>query len=259
MNNQCKIENQVSQSQIALDSQESEVSTPRKGKLVSKVLSPALGLWLRSQLDRVENLKVNIQAGDRQILTGKIPHASVAADLVIYRGLHLTEVELSATGISINIGQIIKGKPLQILESFPIVGKFKLLQSDFNSSLKSTLLAEAIIEFLTPLLRSDLIEHLQQPICLYDQQVEICQGQLNLFANFLSTTDEKIPLTLHTDLKLASSSELLLDQLNIQVLQQPQYSFSNNVKIDLGSDVELQELTLESGELICRGCLIVKP
>lgn len=259
MNKKTEIVNQVSNSGVALNSQESEFSTTKKGRIVSRVLSPALRLWLGSQLEQVENLKVKIEGGDRQILTGKIPHVSVSADSVIYRGLHLTEVELSANGLRINIGQVIKGKPLQILESFPIFGKLKLLQSDFNASLKSPLLAEAIIEFLTPLLSLDFIEQLKQPITLNDQKVEISQGKLNLFANFLSKLDEKISLTLDTDFKLASSSELLLEKLNIQVLQPPKYSFSNNIKIDLGSDVELQELTLESSELICRGCLIVKP
>lgn len=259
MNKKSEIVNQVSNSQVTLDSQESEVSTTRKGRIVSRVLSPALRLWLGSQLEQVENLKVKIEGGDRQILTGKIPHVSVSADRVIYRGLHLTEVELSATGLSINIGQVIKGKPLQILESFPIFGKLKLLESDFNASLQSPLLAQAIIEFLTPILSLELIDNLKQPILLYDQQVEISQDRLNLFANVLSTSDDTILLTLHTDLKLASSCELLLEKLHIEVLQEPIYSFSNNMKIDLGSDVELQELTLESGELICRGCLIVKP
>ncbi len=249
---------QISDSDVAVESQD-RVSAKRKSRIVSRCLSPALQFWLKSQLEQVAQLKVNIEGGDRQILTGKIPQVSIAAADVIFRGLHLTEVELSATGIRINIGQIIKGKPLQILESFPIFGQIKLLQSDFNASLKSPLLAEAIIEFLTPLFPPDFTENLEQPISLSDQKAEISTGQLNFFANVLSKSDEKISLTLHTDLKLASSYELLLENLNIQVSQKPSNGFSENIKVDLGSDVELQELTLESGQLICRGRLMVNP
>ncbi|MDJ0553433.1 MAG: DUF2993 domain-containing protein [Microcoleaceae cyanobacterium MO_207.B10] len=259
MNQTFKIDNQVSNSSVAIESSESEVSTRKKGRIVSRVLSPALRLWLGTQLEAVENLKVNIEGGDRQILTGKIPHVSVAADRVVYRGLHLTEVELYATGLRINIGQIIKGKPLQILESFPIFGKVKLLESDFNDSLSSPLLGNAIMDFLTPLLSSYLIEELKQPMSLSDGKVELSTSKLNLFANVVPTSYEKIPITVNTDLKLASSCELLLEKLDIQVLQEPKCSYSNNIKIDLGSDVELQELTLESGELICQGRLIVNP
>jgi hypothetical protein len=259
MNQQIKSVNEVTNSPVDFDSQELDASTKIKSRIVSKVLSPALQFWLKSQLEQVENLKVSIAGGDRQILTGKIPQVSVSANDVIYRGLHLTEVELSATGLRINIGQIIKGKPLQILESFPIFGGIKLLQSDLNACLKSSLLAGAIIEFLTPLLPAHCIADMQQPISLHDQQVEISTNQLNFFANILSTSNENIPLTLQTDFQLASGCELLLEKLDIQVLQQPKYSFSNNLKIDLGADVELQELTLNSGELICRGCLIINP
>ncbi len=249
---------QISNSDVAVESLDG-ISTKRKSRIVSRCLSPALQFWLKSQLEQVAQLKVNIEGGDRQIITGIIPQVSVAASNVIFRGLHLTEVKLSATGIRINIGQIIKGKPLKILESFPIFGHIKLLESDFNASLESALLAEAIIEFLTPLLPPDFIEYLEQPISLDDQKAEISTGHLSFFANVLSKFDEKIPLNLHTDLKLATSCKLLLENLNFQVLEKSNYEFSNTIKVDLGSDVELQELTLESGQLICQGSLIVKP
>ncbi len=246
-------------SDIGVESQELETATLRKSRIVSRFLSPALKFWLKSQLEQVEELKVQITGGDRQIITGKIPQAYVAAAQIIFRGLHLTEVELSANEIMINIGQIIKGKPLKILKPFPIFGNLKLLQSDFNASLQSPLLAQAIIEFLVPLLPPDFLEDIKQPINLYDQVAEISQGQLNFFVNMLSKFDEKISLTIHSNFKLGSSCELLLENLDLQISQQPTYNFSNQIKIDLGSDVELQELTLDSGQFICRGCLIVKP
>ena len=74
----------------------------------------------------------------------------------------------------------------------------------------------------------------------------------------MSKFDEKIPINLHTDLKLATSCKLLLENLNFQVLQKPNYEFSNTMKVDLGTEVKLQELTLEYGQLICQGSLIVK-
>ena len=248
---------QVSDSDVVDQTQE-EISTKRKSRIVSRFLSPALQFWLKSQLEQVEQLEVHIEGGDRQIITGKIPLVSVAGSNVIFRGLHLTEVKLSATDIRINIGQIIKGKQLKVLKSFPIFGRVKLLQSDFNASLKSALLTQAIVEFLTPLLPPDFIGDLKQPISLYDQKAEISKGHLSLLAKVMSKFDEKIPINLHTDLKLATSCKLLLEDLNFQVLQKPNYEFSNTMKVDLGTEVKLQELTLEYGQLICQGSLIVK-
>ena len=230
----------------------------KKSRIVSIFLSPALQFWLQSQLEQVEQLKVHIEGSDHQIVQGKIPLVSVAASNVIFRGLHFTEVKLSANSIRINIGQVMKGKPLKILKSFPIFGQIKLLQSDLNASLESGLLVQAIIEFLTPLLPLDFLEGLEQPIRLYDQKAEISTSHLSLFAKVLSEFDEKIPINIQTDLKLVTSCILLLDNLKFQVLQNSNYDFSNTIKVDLGSDVNLQELTLESGQLICQGSLIVK-
>ena len=248
---------QVSDSDVVDQTQE-EISTKRKSRIVSRFLSPALQFWLKSQLEQVEKLEVHIEGGDRQIITGKIPLVSVVGSNVIFRGLHLTEVKLSATDIRINIGQIIKGKQLKVLESFSIFGRVKLLQSDFNASLKSALLTQAIVEFLNQLLPPDFIEYLKQPIGLYDQKAEISKGHLSLLAKVMSKFDEKIAISLHTDLKLATSCKLLLENLNFQVLQKPNYEFSNTIKVDLGTEVKLQELTLEYGQLICQGSLIVK-
>lgn len=231
----------------------------KKSRIISIFLSPALQFWLQSQLEQVEQLKVYIEGSDNQTIQGKIPLVSIAASNVIFQGLHLTEVKLSATSIQINIGQVMKGKPLKILKSFPIFGQIKLLQSDLNISLESGLFAQAIIEFLTPLLPPYFLESLEQPIKLYDQKAEISIGNLSIFAKVMSKFGEKIPINLHTDLKLATSCKLLLDNLKFQVLEHSNYDFSNTIKIDLGSDVKLQELTLESGQLICQGSLIVKP
>ena len=243
---------------VAVESQDRK-SSQRKSRIVSRFLSPALQFWLKSQLEQIGQLKVKIEGGDRQIITGKIPQVSVVASDVIFRGLHLTEVELFATGIRINIGQIIKGKPLQILESFPIFCQVKLLESDFNASLESPLLAKAIIQFLTPLLPQDFLQNLEKPIELYDYKAEISTGKLNLFTNVMSKIDENNSLTLDTELKLSRSDELLLENLNLEVSQQTNYKLSDNIKVNLGSDVELEELTLEPGQLSCQGKLIVNP
>ncbi|MGK7919564.1 MAG: DUF2993 domain-containing protein [Trichodesmium sp.] len=245
-------------SDVAVESQDKK-SSQRKSRIVSRFLSPALQFWLKSQLEQIGQLKVKIEGGDRQILTGKIPEVSVTASDVIFRGLHLTKVELLATGIRINIGQIIKGKPLQILESFPIFCQIELLESDFNASLQSPLLAKAIIDFLTPLLPQNFLENLDKPIEMYDHKAEISIGKINLFTNFISKTNDNNSLTLDTEMKLSRTDELLLENLNLEVSQKPNYQFSDNIKVNLGSDVELEELILEYGQLSCRGKLIVNP
>jgi hypothetical protein len=95
---------------------------------------------------------VKIEGSDRQIFSGAIPKVTAAARGAVYRGLHLTEVAIEGAGIRVNLGQVIKGQPLRLLESFPVFGVLRLIQADLNASLKAPLLADALSEFLLPLL-----------------------------------------------------------------------------------------------------------
>ena len=52
---------------------------PSQGsRIASAVLSPAVQLWLRSQVEQVDELKVKIEGSDRQILSGTIPKVTAA-------------------------------------------------------------------------------------------------------------------------------------------------------------------------------------
>ena len=56
--------------------------------MISKILSPALKLWLRTQVEQIENLEVKISSGNRQIVKGYIPSVFIASDCAVYQGLH---------------------------------------------------------------------------------------------------------------------------------------------------------------------------
>ena len=115
---------------------------PSQGsRIASAVLSPAVQLWLRSQVQQVDELKVKIEGSDRQIFSGAIPKVTAAARGAVYKGLHLTEVAIEGCGIRINLSQALKGKPLRLLESVPVAGVLRLSQADLNASLKAPLLS----------------------------------------------------------------------------------------------------------------------
>jgi LmeA-like phospholipid-binding len=109
-------------------------ATPAKG-LIGRVLAPAIQLWLKSQVEQVEHLEVGIQAGNRQILSGTIPQITLLAQKVIYQGLHLSDVNLTGQHIRVNLGQVLQGKALQLLEPIAVNGKVILLEADLNASL----------------------------------------------------------------------------------------------------------------------------
>ncbi|NEP40738.1 MAG: DUF2993 domain-containing protein [Okeania sp. SIO2H7] len=240
-----------------LSSKELEKPSPKgQSKLVSRILSPAVQLWLRSQLQKVEYLQVKIEGSDRQLLRGAIPKISLIARAAIYQGLHLTEVKVAAESIGIDLGRVLRGKPLRILAPFPVNCELELTEADFNASLESPMLANAVIDFLTPLL---LDVGLQLPINLANPQIIINSDRLTLLATILDANSAPIPLLINLTIGVEGDGELIFQLLDLQLSSQQKKLPSNTIKTDLGSDVEIEQLTLIPGKLAVKGKLAVRP
>ena len=67
---------------------------------MGSVLAPACRVWLRSQVSHVEDIRVEIAGGSRQILSGTIPRVAVVAVGAIYQGLSLGSINLVADQLS---------------------------------------------------------------------------------------------------------------------------------------------------------------
>lgn len=259
-------------------------SVPTQSRLISRIIAPALQLWLRSQVDHVETLQVKVEGGDRQILSGHVPQVSIWAENAIYQGLHLSRVELVGKKIRLNLGQILKGQPLQLLEPIPVVVDLLLLEADLNASLPAPLLANALREFLVTLLGDQLSlstseaksqQQTQAPtvdpgnkanpapgINLQDPQIAIATDQLTLSTSLVTATGHTTVI-LRTGLSQVSSHELQLEH--------PQWLPSLKAKrslpltdlegyiLDLGPEVGISQLSLAPGELTCQGQIMVQP
>lgn len=225
----------------------------KQSQLISKVLSPALKLFLRSQVEQVSQLEVQISGSNRQILTGNIPQVLIWAKHAIYQGLHLAQVQLVGEGIRTNLGQVLKGQPLQLVEPVLVCGELLLHEADLNASLKSSLLSNALTELLQMLLATN--DSVKGQVSW--DKITVEPNQLTLMGDYL-TDGKRTSLLLRCGLQLLNCHELQLTQIQ---LQSPNRSLEKleNFQIDLGSHVNLQELTLHPNKLVCRGEITVMP
>lgn len=237
-----------------MDVESQKAAQTKTSRIISTVLSPAIRLWLRSQVERVEALEFKITGGDRQILTGNIPNISIATSHAVYQGLHLSQIQLEATQIRVNLGQVIKGRSLRLLEPVPVTGQLVLSETDLQASLESPLLSTALSEFLGTLLKSPNLDSKNQPLSFRWQKITIDTGLLTL-----SGTLQATPIVIIAGLQLASPHELLLNPFQIQRSSPLESKNLDGFQVDLGSEVALQEISLSPGKLICRGCLRVLP
>ncbi|TAE53709.1 MAG: DUF2993 domain-containing protein [Nostocales cyanobacterium] len=230
----------------------------RKVRLVTKTLTAAIKLWLKTQLSQVSQMEVEIGASDRQLLSGCIPIIHIEAKEAVYQGIHVTSIQLTAENIQINIGGILKGKPLKLLEVVPIVGELIVEEQDLNNSLSSALLSTALNDLLPKL--SPATAQNCQPISW--EKIFIGHQYLTLVA-IIPREGESTHLEIETGLELINTQEIQLAPIiikhNQSVVLENKSGYNSGYNLDLGSDVALEEITLNEQKLVCRGRVNINP
>jgi LmeA-like phospholipid-binding len=224
------------------------LSAKPKG-IIGSILSPACAAWLRTQVTEVGELQIQIEAGDRQILSGVIPTVSVIAESTVYKGISLQRIQLLAQEIEINLSQVVRGKPLRLLQPLLVAADATIGEPDLLSSLTSPLLAPAVTELLGQLLGSQSDQSLRW------QSAQISAGKLLLRG---MVDPQGVPITIQTGIQLQAGRIIQLAPLEITCAAFEQRSH-DSYTIDLGPEVALDEMTLGDRQLVCRGQVRVHP
>ena len=166
----------------------------------------------------------------------------------------LHEFELVAENIQLNIGSVLKGQPLQLLETVPVVGDLTVEEKDLNNSLSSELLSTALNDVLLKLLP----EHSPKSKPISWQKITLDKNQVILHA-ILAPPMEAKHLDIYLGLELLNGQELQLSQIQVTENEIPLLEGNSSYNLNLGSDVDIEELTLIPGKLVCRGQINVNP
>lgn len=249
-----------------VDSDHNDRQPPAKpSRIISSVLTPAIRLWLRSQLEQVEDLQLAITASDRQIFSGEIQQVTASARRAVYQGLHFSQASVIGTGIQTNLRQVLRGKAFRLLTAFPVKADVQLSVADLNASLQAPLLANAVLELLVNLLKAD-IPAMQELTTDSATALRLEQAQITLAANQLTLSAQVVTAT-HS-IPIAIQTGLQVEQGNVLKFDRPHWlengSFQpldalNGFTISLGSEVDLQTLQIEPSQLVCQGTIMVTP
>ena len=248
------------------------------GRILARILPAAVRLWLRSQVEHVEHLSLRLEGGDRNILSGTLSEVEVAAQEAIYRGVHIGRLQLSAQDIRINIGQVVRGKPLRLLKAFPIKGEVLLSCEDLNASLASPLLATGLKDFWRSLMQTPSLDEavavrygqlpLQPDMELQSPQIRLGAQRLGLsfYPRALAQTAER-PIILGTEVVIASGSRLQLKSPRWLETLEDLADTEKGIPIpalqhfewDFGQGTQLTQLSVQDERLLCSGQLTVSP
>ncbi|MBS9390999.1 MAG: DUF2993 domain-containing protein [Dolichospermum sp. UKL201] len=223
-------------------------------RIITKVLTSAIKLWLRSQLNQVSHLEVQIEASDRQLLSGYIPGVSISASNAVYQGLRVTQIELEAEKIQLNVAAILKGQPLQLSAIVPVVGKLIITAQDLNNSLSSPLLLTAINDGLIPLLAEYSLNY---PFITWEK-ITLDNQVLILHGIPISETEGAF-FNIHLGLELPNGQELQLTQVQVKTDQEVLLERNSPYMINLGTDVDIEKISLLPEQLTCYGRININP
>lgn len=240
-----------------------------KRGLIHRVLEPAIQFWLRSQVESVSSLAVHLEGGDRQILSGYLPQVQLSSQKVVYRGLHLSQIELKGLNLRINIGQMLKGKAFRLLEPISIDLNVMLQAQDAQTSLHSELFQSAIIDALQVLVGEQISDALGQPmssenLILQNPCLVLSENTIR-FSAVLSTHPgaKSVPIALQTALTLRNAHSLSLDT--------PEWLPTAHAKrglplhdlhgftFDLGPQTQIHALSITAEGILVKGQMTVLP
>lgn len=222
-----------------------------ENQVISKLLSGAIKLYLRSQVDRIEELQVKIVGKSKQILQGYIPEVFLSCDRAVYQGLHLSQIKLKGADIAVNLPEVIKKQPLKLVEPLFVKLQLKLNAADLQASLDSDLLQSGLLDFWQIILAAQDTKELTD-LEVEWESVAIANETLNLLGIYRDALGQKNHLALTTGISLANPHTLYLSPLKINS-NLSQENISDRLEIDLGKDVYVEQLAIESQQIICSG------
>ncbi len=110
-------------------------STPESSGPVMQLLASGLQLWVRQQCDAIESLEIRLEGSAMALLRGRLAGVQVMARRVTYQGLQIEQVELRSEPIQVQMGQVLRGRGLQLDHPFRIRGQVGFTADGLTRSL----------------------------------------------------------------------------------------------------------------------------
>jgi len=102
---------------------------------VLQLLASGLQIWLRQQCEGIESLEIRLEGSALSLLRGRLAGVQVMARRATYAGLEIEQVNLRSEPIQVQMGQVLRGKGLQLDHPFQIHGQVSFTGDGLSRSL----------------------------------------------------------------------------------------------------------------------------
>jgi hypothetical protein len=104
---------------------------------VMQLLSGGLQHWLRSRLQAVDTLEIQLHGSALRLLRGRLEGVTVLARRVVYDGFEIEQVSLRSGAIQVQMGNLLRGQPVQLDGRFQISGTLSFTPEALTRTLAS--------------------------------------------------------------------------------------------------------------------------
>jgi len=230
--------------------------------MINKLLSTAVKLYLRSQITQSEALQVRILGKNHQILKGYIPQVLLTCNRAVYQGLFLQQVEVKGTNIGFNLPEVLNKKPLQLLEPIVVDVKLNLDITDLQASLASPLLQSGLNDLWQMILSAQPTGNISTKLVnsrIEWQKIAIADDKLNLTGIYQDMEEKIREIKLSIVISLFDRHILNLSSIKISNTSWDSQEFEQPLQIDLGKEVQIEQLVIVSPKILCVGKITIKP
>jgi len=102
---------------------------------VLQLLASGLQFWIRQQCQAVESLELQLHGSSLGLLRGRLDGVSLVARGVVFSSLEIERVELRSDAIEVQVGNLLRGKAVQLEHPFNIEGSVAFSAGGLGRSL----------------------------------------------------------------------------------------------------------------------------
>lgn len=222
--------------------------------MIDQALATAVKFYLKSQVEQVKKLEVKVIGKNRQILTGYIPEVWLKCDRAIYQGLHLNQAELKGTNIGFNLSEVLKRQPFKLLEPIIVNIQLRLDAQDLQASLDSSLLQSGLNDLWTMIIvdcQADLVSDITW------SSIAIADQTLKLTGTLQNTSGQPKHISISMGISVENSNTLNLSPIIMTDESSSVRELHDQLNINLGTDVAIDELAIKSETIICSGKITI--
>ncbi|GLJ42198.1 hypothetical protein SUGI_0873670 [Cryptomeria japonica] len=219
--------------------------------LVGRLLQTTVTTLLKSQLERCRELEVLVSGNNYELFHGRVKKLKISAKGAMYKGIYLTNVQLTAEDIKLklNSSRLLK-------EPFRVRASAQINEQDLLSSLSSPLVAKLVAEISSGRLRIDLSDI---NLSLKKGALQLQPDSLPKILRVASTSYNKTDEDQRTALKLQVEDEgsLSIFSNNTETASDSEPAYLK--KFWLGPDVSIKTLEVQRSGILLDGHFLVRP